>query len=99
AIVGGDMANIHDDPAALKALQDDIYREKILRARAMTPEQRLADVFELSNQQFGMMLAGAMHRLGTRDEAAGWREVARWMDRLDRAREYGFYATAKPADA
>ena len=36
------MANIHDDPAALKQLQDDTYRERILRAHAMTVEQRLA---------------------------------------------------------
>lgn len=91
------MPNIHDDPAALKALQDDIYREKILRARKQTMEERLADVFEQSNFQFGMMLAGAMQRLNTRDESAGWREVARWMDRLDRISDQGFYSTAKPA--
>ena len=91
------MPNIHDDPSALKALQDDIYRENILRARKMTVQQRMAEVFELSNQQFGMMLAGAMHRLGTRDEAAGWQEVRRWMQRLDRVREHGLYVTEKPA--
>ena len=90
------MPNIHDDPAALKALQDDLYREKILRARRMTTQQRLAEVFELSNHQFGMMLAGAMHRLGTRDEAIGWQEVSRWMQRLDRVREHGLYVTEKP---
>ncbi len=39
-----------DAAASLKAMQDDIYREKILRARKLTPEQRLADAFELSNQ-------------------------------------------------
>jgi hypothetical protein len=93
------MANIHDDPAALKALQDDIYRERVLRARRMTVQERLADVFELSNHQFGIMLGGAMHRLGTRDEAAGWEEVRRWMQRLDRTREHGLYVTEKPADA
>jgi hypothetical protein len=92
------MSNIHDDPAALKVLQDDIYRERILRARTMSQSERLAEVFELSNHQFGMMLGGAMHRLGTRDEAAGWQEVKRWMQRLDRAREHGFYATEKPAN-
>jgi len=92
------VANIHDQPGALKALQDDIYRERILRARASSVAERLAQVCELSNHQFGMMLGGAMHRLGTRDEAAGWREVGRWMRRLDRAREFGFYVTEKPAE-
>jgi hypothetical protein len=91
------MANIHDEPAALKALQEDIYRDRIRRARTSTVAERLAEVFELSNHQFGMMLGGAMHRLGTRDEAAGWREVERWMRRLDRAREVGLYVTEKPA--
>jgi hypothetical protein len=93
------VANIHDDPAALKALQDDIYRERVLRARKRTVEQRLADVFELSNYQFGVMLGGAMHRLGTDDEAAGWEEVRRWMKRLDRVREHGLYVSEKPAGA
>jgi hypothetical protein len=91
------MVNIQD-PDALKALQDNIYRERILRARKMTVAERLADVFELSNHQFGMMLGGAMHRLGTRDEAAGWLEVKRWMQRLDRAREFGLYAPEKSRD-
>jgi hypothetical protein len=79
--------------AELKAMQDSIYREKILRARRQTPEERLADVFELSNHQFGMMLGGAMHRVGTSDEKTGWEEVARWMLRLDRVREHGLYVT------
>jgi hypothetical protein len=92
------MKNIHEEPAALKALQEEIYRERVLRARKMTVPERLADVFELSNHQFGMMLGGAMHRLGTSDEALGWREVARWMQRLDRARDLGFYTTERPAD-
>jgi hypothetical protein len=92
------MTNIHDDPAALKALQENIYRERVLRARKLTVPERLADVFELSNHQFGMMLGGAMHRLGTRDEAAGWLEVRRWMQRLDRAHELGLYAVEKPSD-
>jgi hypothetical protein len=81
--------------ASLKAMQDDIYREKILRARKLTMEQRLADVFELSNHQFGMMLGGAMHRLGTADEEEGWKEVSRWMQRLDRVREHGLYAAER----
>jgi hypothetical protein len=92
------MSNIHEDPAAFKALTDDIYREKILRARSMTPEQRMAEIFDLSDQQFGMMLAGAMHRMGTRDQDAGWKEVARWMQRLTRAREHGQYVSERPPE-
>lgn len=93
------MNNPHEDPAALKALQDAIYRERILRARSMTPEERLAECFEQSDFQMGMMLGGAMHRLGTDDEALGWKEVRRWLARLDTVHERGLYTQAKPAAA
>jgi len=89
----------HDDPASLKALQDEIYRDKVLRARGMTVAERLTEVFEQFGHQFGMMLAGAMDRLGTEDEEVGWREVRRWMDRLDRVHDQGLYTREKPADS
>ncbi len=55
----------------LKKLQDAIYKEKVLRARSMTPEQRLADVFELCNGVMERMLAGVMwqKRIKTTQEA------------------------------
>jgi len=91
-------ANPHGNPAALKALQDGIYRDKILRARKMTTAERMEEVFELSNFQAGIMLAGAMDRLGTTDEAEGWQEVRRWFDRLDRVRDQGRFVRKKPAN-
>ena len=90
---------MEDNPHLLKALQDEIYRERVLRARSMTEEQRLADVFELSNHQFGMMLAGAMDKLQTKNEQEGWDEVRRWMLRLDRSRDRGFYSTTISSQA
>ena len=92
------MANIHDDPSALKALQDDIYRERILRARRMTVEQRLADVFELSNSVMARMHEGAMWQLGTTDAELGWQEVRRRLARLDRVHDAGRFANTKPID-
>jgi hypothetical protein len=88
-------ANIHNTPGALKALQDDIYRDKILRARQMTSVERLEQVFSQSAIQFGMMLSGAMYRLNTTDKAVGWQEVERWMMRLDRVRDHGIYTIEK----
>ena len=75
------MANPHDDPAALKALQDEIYRERILRARKMTVQERLAEALELTNGVFRRMHEGAMWQLGTTDAEAGWREVRRRLER------------------
>ena len=93
------MGSIHDDAAALKALQDDIYRERILRARRMTVQERLADVFELSNSVFTRMHEGAMWQLGTTDPELGWREVRRRLARLDRVHDAGRFLNYKPTTA
>jgi hypothetical protein len=90
------MANIHDDPAALKALQDDIYRERVLRARKMTLDERLADVLELTNSVFIRMHEGAMWQLGTSDADLGWREVRRRLDRIGRVHDEGRFVSSKP---
>jgi hypothetical protein len=87
------VANPHEHPTALKDLQDSIYRGKVLRARAMTPEERLESVFELADFQMQMMHAGAMNKIGTRDSELGWMEVRRWMDRLRRVQDAGRYIT------
>lgn len=91
------MANIHEDPAALKALQDSIYRERVLRARRATPEQRFADGLELTNGVFERMLAGAMAQKGSNDVVAGWVEVRRRLERLARVHEAGRYTTQRKA--
>jgi len=80
----------------LEALQDAIYREKVQRARAMTPEERLMEAFELTTEVFQRMHDGAMSRLGTDDEEEGWQEVRRGLDRLSKAHEAGMYADRKP---
>ena len=81
--------------AAFKAMQDDIYRERILRARSQTAEQQLADMFEQSNVQFQTIHAAAMYKLNTNDEVEGWQEVRRWMDRIDCVNDHGRYVSAE----
>jgi hypothetical protein len=88
--------NVHEDPAALKALQDAIYRDKVLRARAMTGEQRLAEGFELTNGVFRRMLEGAMWQLGIEDIEEGWGEVRRRMERLSRVHDGSRFKNAAP---
>ncbi|MFK7910881.1 MAG: hypothetical protein AB8F34_09775 [Akkermansiaceae bacterium] len=77
----------------LEKLQDAIYMEKVLRARAMTPEERLTESFELSDEVMMRMLAGAMWQLDTEDIEEGWQEVRRRLDRLDTLHERGLYTT------
>ena len=74
-------------------LQDTIYMEKVLRARAMTPAQRLAECFELSDEVLMQMLAGAMWQLETDDIETGWLEVRRRLDRLNAVHDRGRYTT------
>ena len=89
-----DMVNPHDNPAALKELQDAIYRDKVLRAREMTNEQRFDEALELTNGVFERMAEGVMWQLGITDPQEAWAEVRRRMDRLCRARDHRFYVTA-----
>jgi len=89
------MSNLHETPGALKALQDDIYREKILRARKMTNEQRLADVFELTNSVFVRMHEGAMWQLGLSDPDEGWKFVRQRLDRLQKIHDSGRFVSHK----
>ncbi len=90
------MAAAEDGQAALKALQDVIYRDKVLRARAMTPEQRWAEAVELTNCAFQRMLAGAMWQLGTEDSRVGWAEVRRRLDRLCKTHDHGMFVNEQP---
>ena len=76
----------------LKKLQDAIYMDKVRRARAMTPEERLEDFFELSDEMMKQMLAGAMWQLATDDVDSRWNEVRERLGRLDRcARHRGAF--------
>ncbi len=69
-------------------LQESIYLDKVRRARAMTPEQRLADVFELTNDVLGRMLAGVMWQKKIEDPAEGRKVVAQQIDRLRYVHDY-----------
>ena len=93
------MANPHNHPTALKDLQDSIYREKVLRARAMTPEERLDAGFELTNLAFDRMLEGAMWKIGTSDPSEGREELKAQLARLRRADEHGRYTGTPPETA
>lgn len=87
------MVNRHDHPTALEDVQDSIYREKILRARSMSPDERWSAGFELTNEVFERMLEGAMWKLGTKDVSEGWQEVRNQLDRLRKVRDHGLYVT------
>ena len=90
------MPNPHDHPTALADLQDSIYREKVLRARAMSRTERFLTGIELTNQVAGRILQGTMARLGTTDESLAWTDIHKRAQRLRRAQDHGFYTSAPP---
>ena len=82
--------------AELQTLQLAIYRDKVLRARAMTPSERLDEALELSNDIFTWMLDGAKSQCGLATDEEGWLEVEARLQRLRRIHETGLY---KPVTA
>jgi len=95
-VKGKAMPNPHDHPTALADLQDSIYREKVLRARKMTREERFICGVELTNEVSLRILQGAMARLHTTDESVAWADVHRRASRLRRTHDYGMYSFEKP---
>ena len=87
------------DRSHLDAMQREIWLTKIARARAMTPEERFAEVSSLTTQAFARMHAAAMADLGTTDAEAGWAEVRRRLDRIRAARDAGRFIPMPSAAA
>jgi hypothetical protein len=91
------MPNPHDHPTALSDLQDSIYREKILRARAMTREERFISGCQLTNEVTERIFQGAMARLGNIDPKSAWLDAKKRAERLRRASDHGFYVNEIPS--
>lgn len=73
-----------------------IYRDKVLRARAMTPEERLMESFRLFDEALVFTKAGVANELGTTDEAAIMKEVQRRFDVIRSIEERGHYLPWPP---
>jgi hypothetical protein len=86
------------DPAVLRALQADIYREKVLRARRMTVSERLASAFECTKLGLGFMFAGVRaQQPGISDEET-WKVVGARLDRARRLHDHGFYRNVEDGE-
>ncbi len=83
------MTDWQSDPATLRAVQEEIYRGKVLRARSLTETQRLDEALELSNGIYGSP--------GSADEEARWDEVERRLRILRRLHEHNLYFPVEAA--
>lgn len=88
--------NVESTPNGLEALQAAIYRDKVLRARAMSSSERLDEALELSNDIYTWMLDGAKSQCDLSTDEEGWTEVRRRLQILRKLHEKSLY---KPAVA
>jgi hypothetical protein len=68
-----------------------IYRDKVLRARARTMDERLRDGLECFDLSCRLMADGIRHQLKLTDEAAVWEKVRDRLDVVRRIEERGIY--------
>ena len=76
-------------------LIDQLYREEILRARKMTPQQRLTAAFELSPFAHSMMYAGIRSAHPDADEKELLRLARERIAKVRRCNEWKIFRPAE----
>ncbi|HBJ88306.1 MAG: hypothetical protein Q8M07_19725 [Prosthecobacter sp.] len=76
-----------------------IYRDKVLRSRAMTPDERLMESFRLFHEALTFTKAGVADELGTTDETVIMAEVQRRFEVVRTIEERGSYQPWPPPSA
>ena len=74
-----------------KDLADDIYRRRVLRARALTPGQRLSDSMEMTDFCLGMARAGVIVQHPEADEAEINRLMNQRRRRVQKMSDHGLF--------
>ena len=80
-----------DAPNEFQPLMDEIFREKVLRARLESPGRKLVDGLELFEDALIWMRAGVRGQFPHYDEAQVEAEVHRRIARIRQVEEYGIY--------
>jgi hypothetical protein len=76
---------------SIDQLADAIYRDKVLRARATDPSEKLVDGMRLFEVALEFTKAGAADMIGSTDEALVMQEVRRRIEIVRRSEERGIY--------
>lgn len=75
-------------------LMDQLYREEILRARAQTPQQRVAGAFGIAPFAHSLMMAGIRGQHPQADDAEVWRLARARIAMARRLNEWKIYRPA-----
>ncbi len=75
----------------INQLADAIYRDKVLRARKLTMDEKLSDGFEMFDLSCRLMADGVRYQLGLTDEQEVWRAVAKRLSIVRKMDEASIY--------
>jgi hypothetical protein len=79
-----------------KRMELEVYLAEILRARRMTPGERLSEAFELTDAWFANMREGIRRENPQADEAEVFRLERERMAKIRAAEEEGIYGPPVP---
>ena len=86
-----------DAPNEFQPLMDEIFRDKVLRARQESPESKLVQGLELFETALLRMRGGVCAQFPHFSEEQVEGEVHRRIARVRQVQEYGFYTSTPPA--
>ena len=86
-----------DAPNEFQPLMDEIYRDKVLRARQQSPESKLVLGLELFETALVRMRGGVRSQFPHFTEEQVEAEVYRRIARVRQVQEHGFYTSTPPA--
>ncbi len=85
-----------DAPNEFQPLMDEIFRDKVLRARQQSPESKIALGFELFETALVRIRGGVRAQFPHFSEEQVEAEVYRRIARVRQVQEHGFYTTTPP---
>ena len=86
-----------DEPDQFQPLMDDIFREKVRRARLQSPERKLVAGLELFEESLVRIRGGVRAQFPDFSDDEIDAEVRRRIDRVRQVQEHGFFTTELPA--
>ena len=86
-----------DEPDQFQPLMDDIFREKVRRARLQSPERKLVAGLELFEESLVRIRGGVRAQFPDFSDDEIDDEVRRRIDRVRQVQEHGFFTTELPA--
>ena len=86
-----------DAPNEFQPLMDEIFRDKVLRARQQSPGSKLVLGLQLFEAAVERMRGGIRAQFPNFSEEQVEAEVHRRINRVRQVQEHGFYTTTPPA--